>query len=103
MGGGGGGGGGGDYSRGNPPGGGGEGVRWLLPEESPEGGTPFFGMSRWTRPVWYSWSRVLNRVYNFTIERLSEQGVFLDPKPLKQGVNSGGERSTCVTKYVKII
>ena len=48
-------------------------------------------------------NRVYNRVYNFTIERLSEQGVFLDPKPLKQGVNSGGERSTCVTKYVKII
>ena len=46
------------------------------------GGTPLFGVYGYVQlnRVWFSGSWVLNRVYNFTIERL-EQGVFLDSKP----------------------
>ena len=44
--------------------------------------TPLFGQYGYVplNRVWFSWSWVLNRVYNFIIERL-EQGVFLVPKP----------------------
>ena len=48
-------------------------------------GTPLFGLYGYVplNRVWFSRSWVLNRVYNFTIERL-ELGVFLDWKPFKE-------------------
>ena len=51
----------------------------------PGEGTPLFGLYGYVplNRVWFSRSWVLNRVYNFTIERL-EQGVFLDWKPFKE-------------------
>ena len=49
-------------------------------------GTPLFGLDRpvcAADRVWFSGSRILNRVYNFTINLQLEQGVFLDQRPLK--------------------
>ena len=61
------------------------GATWKWPiTPPPPGGTPFFGLCGCVplNRVWFSRSWVLNRVYNFTIERL-EQGLFLDWKPFK--------------------
>ena len=51
----------------------------------PGGGTPLFGLYGYVplNRVRFSRFWVLNRVYNFTIERL-ELGVFLDWKPFKE-------------------
>ena len=67
------------------------------------GGLPYLAYTGFVSPnrVWFSGSWVLNWVYNLTIERL-EQGVFLDLS-LKKGVNFGSVRSSCVTKFFKII
>ena len=48
-------------------------------------GTPLFGLYGYVplNRVWFSRFWVLNRVYNFIIERL-ELGVFLDWKPFKE-------------------
>ena len=51
----------------------------------PGGGTPLFGLYGYVplNRVRFSRFWVLNRIYNFTIERL-ELGVFLDWKPFKE-------------------
>ena len=51
----------------------------------PGGGTPLFGLHGYVplNRLWFSRFWVLNRVYNFIIERL-ELGVFLEWKPFKE-------------------